>query len=136
MTGKEAYLRAVALGIEVPRAIEDAEIERVFNGVGPEYLAGWVRRLLDFFFEAFLPAVWKHDYRFAHGDESLVDFMSANRELADNCRMCADAEYGAWHPLRYLARWVGEKFGKACDLFGLPAYLRAIEETRKTRRSE
>lgn len=136
MTGKEAYLRAYTLGIEVPFDIDDAEIERVFNGVGPEYLAGWVRRLLDFFFEVFLPAVWKHDYRFAHGDETLADFMGANRELSDNCRICADAEYGAWNPLRYLARWAGEKFGNACDLFGLPAYLRAIEETRQRRRSE
>lgn len=136
MTGKEAYLKARALGIDVPSDIDDAEIERVFNGVGPEYLAGWVRRLLDFFFEIFLPAVWRHDYRFAHGDETLADFMDANRELVSNCRICADAEYGAWNPLRHLARWVGEKLGRACDLFGLPAYLRAIEETRQIRRSE
>lgn len=136
MTGKEAYLKACALGIEVPRDLDDAEIERVFNGIGPEYLAGWMRRLLDFFFEVFLPAVWKHDYRFSYGNETLADFMNANRELADNCRICADAEYGAWNPLRYLARWAGKKFGNACDLFGLPAYLRAIEETRQIRRSE
>lgn len=131
MTGKEAYLKAIALGIEVPRDISDAEIERVYNGVGPEFLAGWVRKLLDYFFEIYLPAVWRHDQHFAHGDGTLIDFMNANCELADNCRICADAEYGAFNPLRYLARWVGEKFGKACDLFGLPAYLRAIRETKQ-----
>lgn len=136
MTGKEAYLKADALGIEVPRDIDDAEIERVFNGIGPGYLAGWIRRLLDSFFEIFLPAVWKHDYRFSYGDGTIVDFNDANRELADNCRICADAEYGAWNPLRYLARWVGEQFGTACERFGMLAYLRAINETRQIRRSE
>lgn len=131
MTGKEAYIKAIELGIEVPGDLSDEEIERVYNGVGPEFLAGWVRRLLDYFFETYLPAVWRHDQRFAHGDGTLIDFMGANRELADNCRICADAEYGAFNPLRYLARWVGEKFGKACDLLGLPAYLRAIKETKE-----
>lgn len=131
MTGKEAYLKAIELGIEVPRDISDAEIERVYNGVGPEFLAGWIRSLLDYFFETFLPAVWRHDQRYSHGDGTLIDFMDANRELADNCRICADAEYGALNPLRYLARWVGEKFGKACDLLGLPAYLQAIRETKQ-----
>lgn len=131
MNAKEVYLKAIALGIEVPCDIPDAEIERVYNGVGPEFLAGWMRKLLDFFFEIFLPAVWRHDQRFAHGDGTLKDFMEANRELSSNCRICADAEYGAWNPLRYLARWVGEKFGKACDLLGLPAYLQAIEETKQ-----
>jgi hypothetical protein len=75
----------------------------------------------------------RHDQRFAHGDGTLIDFMVANRELADNCRICADAEYGAFNPLRYLARWVGKKFGKACDLLGLPAYLQAIEETKQNK---
>lgn len=131
MAGKEAYLKAIELGIEVPRDISDAEIERVYNGVGPEFLAGWMRKLLDVFFEIFLPAVWRHDQRFAHGDGTLIDFMHANRELSGNCRICADAAYGALNPLRYLARWVGEKFGKACDLLGLPAYLRAIKETKE-----
>lgn len=131
MNAKEVYLKAIALGIEVPRDISDAEIERVYNGVGPEFLAGWMRKLLDFFFEIFIPAVWRHDQRFAHGDGTLKDFMEANRELSSNCRICADAEYGAWNPLRYLARWVGDKFGKACDLLGLPAYLQAIEETKQ-----
>ena len=136
MTGKEAYLKAIELGIEVPRDLTLAEIERVYNGVGPEFLAGWVRRLLDYFFEIFLPAVWRHDQRFAHGDVTLIDFMDANRELAANCRICADAAYGAWNPLRYLARWVGEKFGKACDLLGLPAYLQAIEETKQQQQQQ
>lgn len=131
MTGKEAYLKAIELGIEVPRDISDEEIERVYNGVGSEFLAGWMRKLLDFFFEIFLPAVWRHDQRFAHGDGTLIDFMRANRELSGNCHICADAEYGMFNPLRYLARWVGEKFGKACDLLGLPAYLRAIKETKE-----
>jgi hypothetical protein len=131
MTAKEAYLDAIALGIGVPLNITDAEIERVFNGVGPEWLPWWLRKLLDHFFEVFLPAVWQHDYRYCHGDGTLIDFMAANRELTDNCRICADAEYGALNPLRYLARAVGEKFGKACDLFGLPAYLAAIEETKQ-----
>jgi hypothetical protein len=131
MTGKEAYIKAIELGIEVPGDLSDTEIERVYNGVGPEFLAGWIRGLLDYFFEVFLPAVWRHDQRFAHGDGTLIDFMGANRELADNCRICADAEYGALNPLRYLARWVGEKFGKACVLLGLPAYLQAIEETKQ-----
>lgn len=125
------YNKAITLGIEVPRDISDAEIERVYNGVGPEFFAGWMRRLLDYFFAIFLPAVWRHDQRYSHGDGTLADFMDANRELANNCRICADAEYGAFNPLRYLARWVGEKFGKACDLLGLPAYLRAIEETKQ-----
>ena len=131
MTGKEAYIKAIELGIEVPGDLSDVEIERVYDGVGPEFLAGWMRSLLDYFFAIYLPAVWRHDQRFAHGNGTLLDFMSANRELADNCRVCADAEYGASNPLRYLARWVGGKFGRACDLLGLPAYLRAIEKTKQ-----
>lgn len=131
MTAKEAYDKAVALDIHVPRDISDAEIERVYNGVGPEWAPRWFRSLLNFFFAVFLPAVWRHDQRYSHGDGTLVDFMSANSELGDNCRVCADAKYGALNPLRYAARAVGRKFAKICDLAGLPAYLEAIEETQK-----
>lgn len=131
MAAKEIYLEAVALGINVPRDISDEEIERVYNGVGPEGAPWWLRRLLDFFFGVFLPAVWRHDQRYSHGDGTLVDFMGANSELGDNCCICADAEYSAWNPLRYAARAVGRKAAKLCDLTGLPAYLEAIEETKK-----
>jgi hypothetical protein len=136
MIAKEVYHNAIMLDLDVPIRITDEEIERVFNGVGPEWLPWWLRKLLDYFFEVFLPAVWVHDYRYSYGDGTLIDFMSANRELTDNCRICADAVYGALNPLRYLAYWVGEKFGKACDLFGLPAYLAAIEETKQHKNKE
>lgn len=125
------YSKAILLGIEVPRDISAAEVKRVYNGVGPEWAPRWFRCLLDFFFAVFLPAVWRHDQRFAHGDGTLADFMDANAELGANCRVCADAKYGALNPLRYAARAVGRRFGKLCDLFGLPAYLAAIEETKQ-----
>lgn len=132
MSAFEAYCKAIELGIKVPFDISCAEIKRVYNGVGPEWMAGWVRKCLDFFFEVFLPAVWKHEYRYSYGDGTLKDFMDANRELGDNCRICADAKYGRYNPLRYAARWVGNKFAKVCDIFGLSAYIAAIEETNNT----
>lgn len=131
MAGKEAYLKAIELGIEVPRDLSDAEIERIYNGVGPERMAGWVRKCLDFFFEVFLPAVWRHDYRYAHGDGTIKDFMDANRELGENCRICSDAKYGRYNPLRYAAHWVGNKFAEVCNISGLPEYIAAIEETKE-----
>lgn len=131
MSASEAYHKAIELGIKVPRDIDLVEICRVYNGIGPERLAGWARKCLDFFFSVFLPAVWKHDYRYAHGDGTLQDFMDANRELGDNCRICADAKYGRYNPLRYVARWVGNKFAKVCDISGLPDYIEAIEETKQ-----
>lgn len=131
MAAKEIYLKAISLGINVPTDISDEEIERVYNGIGPEWAPWWFRSILNFFFGVFLPAVWRHDQRFSHGDGTLIDFMDANRELSDNCRICADAEYGAWNPLRYAARAVGRKFAKICDLAGLPAYLDAVKKTKK-----
>jgi hypothetical protein len=131
MSASEAYYKAIELGIKVPRDIPLVEICRVYNGIGPEWMAGWMRKCLDFFFEVFLPAVWMHDYRYAHGDGTLKDFMDANRELGENCRICADAKYGWYNPLRYAAHWVGNKFAKVCDISGLPAYIAAIEETNK-----
>jgi hypothetical protein len=136
MSASEAYYNAIELGIKVPRDISLVEVCRVYNGIGPEWMAGWIRKCLDFFFEVFLPAVWMHDYRYAHGDGTLKDFMDANRELGENCRICADAKYGWCNPLRYAAHWVGNKFAKVCDISGLPAYIAAIEETNKHKKQQ
>lgn len=132
MTAKEAYNKALALGIDIPSDVPDAEVERIYNGIGAEWMPAWLRTALTWLFGKVLaPAVFAHDYRYAHGKGTQLDFQQTNAQLAIDGRVCADAEYGWYNPLRYATRALAKKFAKICDLFGMPAYLEAIEETKQ-----
>lgn len=131
MTAREAYAKAIALGLRVPLDLSDAEVERIYNGIGAEWMPAWLRTALTWIAGRTLaPAIFKHDYRYAHGNGTQLDFQEANAELETDGKICADAEYGWYNPLRYVVRTIAEKFSKICNLFGMPAYLAAIEETK------
>lgn len=136
MQAKEAYTQALALGFRVPCDLSDAEIERVYNGVGADWMPLWIRVVLTWLFgPVFAPAIFTHDFRYSYGVGTLCDFCEANAELDRNGRICADVRYGKFNPLRYAARALARKLARTCNLFGLPAYLAAIDNTKQAQKT-
>ena len=132
MTATELYLYGVSIGLENNHtSISFGEIESIYNGVGAEWMPEKLRKVLDKLSETLLPAVLVHDFDYYFGDGTLLDFQLANNRLYANGRKCADAKFAWYHPKRYLVRRQARAYSRLCNLFGLPAYLHAVEARKK-----
>ena len=100
----------------------------MYNGVGPARAPGWLRWLLDKCHRTFLAAVMIHDVDFSESDGTTGGFDLANDRLEYNCLLCADAAYGAWNPLRYVARRRARKIAGVCRAVGWTAWMDAFKE--------
>lgn len=130
------YARALSLGLDIRSNVPANEINRIFNGVGAEWMPDGLRAKLDGYSEALLPAVMAHDIDYAYGNGTMLDFQMANRRLEANGRICADATYAWWHPMRYLVRRQAKAYARICDAFGFPAYADAVEKTNSNHEGE
>jgi hypothetical protein len=126
----EIYNKALSLGLEM-RQLPANEVRRIYNGVGAEWMGDELRAMLDKLSKTLLPAVLVHDMDYAYGNGKYIDFAEANIRLEANGRICADAEYGWYNPMRYIVRRQARLFSKLCDAFGLLAYHAAIKETKQ-----
>lgn len=131
----EIYNKALELGLEM-RQLPSNEVRRIYNGVGAEWMGDELRAMLDKLSKTLLPAVLVHDMDYAYGTGTYIDFVAANIRLKNNGRICADAEYGWYNPMRYIVRRQAKLFSKLCDTFGLLAYNAAIEETKEHNNKE
>lgn len=126
----EIYNKALELGLEM-RQLPANEVRRIYNGVGAGWMGDELRAMLDKLSKTLLPAVLVHDMDYAYGTGTYIDFAEANIRLETNGRICADAEYRWYNPMRYIVRRQAKLFAKLCDTFGLLAYHAAIKETKK-----
>lgn len=127
----EIYNKALELGLEM-RQLPANEVRRIYNGVGAEWMSDELRAMLDKISKTLLPAVLVHDMDYAYGTGTYIDFAEANIRLATNGRICADAEYRWYNPMRYIVRRQAKIFAKLCDTsFGLLAYYAATKETKQ-----
>lgn len=91
-------------GIDYMWSFTTAEMQRAYNGIGPEFLPEGIRAKVTDFLGLFAPAALIHDLRFERSDGLRFMFNFANAEFRDNCIKLADAEYPWWRPRRYAAR--------------------------------
>lgn len=104
----------------------NATLAEDYNGIGPEWMPQKLRDALDAMHADFCPAAFGHDVRFAHSDGSHEQFVAANEEFLDNCRIIAKAKYGWWNPVRYIRLAQGRALFRAVVMFGWPAYQAAF----------
>lgn len=100
-----------------------AELVRVYNGCGPEWLPSAAREKLTEYFAIFEPAFMIHDWRFSRSDGTRCRFNFANFELEQNLRRIAKAKYGFFNWRRYRALAAAKIIAGACDRFGWSAWL-------------
>lgn len=130
MEAKEAYSTAIALGLDVRLGLTDEQVELIYNGTGAEWMPEGLRTQIDRFSETLQPAVCAHDIRYYFGDGTYGDFCRANDELVTNGRICADARYAWYNPMRYIVRRQAKIFSRICERFGWSAYIDAIKERK------
>lgn len=99
------------------------------NGIGPESWPESWRQRLEGWLGTFRRAADVHDMRYSFdNDGTRQRFDAANDELAQNCRLLADAKYAWYNPWRYLARRAAKLVGQTCRDFGWPAYDEAFKK--------
>lgn len=117
--------------LDCPHEITVTDAMRFFNGVGPSWMPEKYRKKLNKYSKTIMPAVFVHDNDYANGDGTMFDFLLANKRLHSNGVKCADIAHKWYNPMRYIVRHQAKAFAKLCDTFGLPAYLAAIQETKR-----
>ena len=106
-----------------------AEIERGYNGIGPEFLPATVREKITEHLATFEAAAVIHDMRNDVSDGTRRGFYHANDEFWRNCVRLADHAYPWWSLRRYRARAVAKvlyRFVNA-EHFGWKAWIDAHE---------
>ena len=104
-----------------------AEILKVANGIGPESFPPKLRNMIDNANPTAIVASIIHDLRYTYGTGTKADFLQANADLEVNTSLLAEDNYKWYNPTRYWVKLKGHHFRMACDKFGWPAYLAAIE---------
>ena len=97
--------------------LSDEELQRQFNGVGPDRWPEDLRLMLSEILEDVLEAVEVHDADYAIGGTE-EDFHEANKILGKNVRRLARKKYPWWKPRRlflievsYIMTDVTDKYG-------------------------
>ena len=98
------------------------DLEKAYNGTGPEFLPAPIRAKLDAACRPFLPAVMVHDVDFTRSDGTVGSFRAANRRLLFNCITCALNEYPWYSWRRYALVLEAFVIYRVCSKFGWIAW--------------
>lgn len=108
-------------GREILKQYSDEELQKIFNGIGPDRFPAPIRAALDVLHPALVVVAFIHDIRYYEGGKR-SDFYAANTEFRENGYIVAKKLYGWYNPRRYRVRFFARKFAKICDLFGWEGY--------------
>ena len=108
-------------GKEIVKDFGIAEIERIYNGLGPDRFPDWLREIITLASGLFEPAALIHDLRF-HVGGTREDFTAANDEFRENCYTLIDAAYSWYDPRRYTWRFRAWRYARYCERFGWEGY--------------
>lgn len=108
-------------GKEIVNDFGIAEIERIYNGLGPDRFPDWLREIITLASGLFEPAALIHDLRY-HVGGTKADFTAANDEFRENCYTLVDAAYPWYDPRRYTWRFRAWRYARYCERFGWEGY--------------
>ena len=108
-------------GKEIVKDFGIAEIERIYNGLGPDRFPDWLREIITLASGLFEPAALIHDLRY-HVGGTREDFTAANDEFRENCYTLVDAAYSWYDPRRYTWRFRAWRYARYCERFGWEGY--------------
>jgi len=107
----------------------EEQINSVYNGAGPDWMADWGRDILTAFLRIFKAAIAIHDWRFEYADGSDEGFETANKELLCNMQKIIAAEYNIWEPLYWKWQWRAWLAYRACVRLGWSAWVDSNSES-------
>ena len=133
---REEVVRLDLSGKDQVSGLSIDDLEKAFNGTGPEFLPEKIRQDLDKRNRPLLPSVMVHDVDFTMSDGTVGGFMQANRRLLRNATACACASY-PWNDLRrYVLILKAVALYSACKRFGWAAWILAYCKNQKGKNNE
>lgn len=100
-----------------------AELCRIYNGAGPEWLSDSARKKLTHWLREFAPAIVGHDVAYEESDGKLDSFERANKYLYDDCVKLANYNHPWWSWRRYVGRAKALAVYEAVELLGWVQWL-------------
>ncbi len=108
------------------KELDVAEIQKIYNGAGADWMSNNCRQILTWMLSIFEPAYLIHDLEFSRSDKSIHGFNRANARMWSNIRKIINYEYNIINPLNWLPRtkWYlkGRTSWLACKKFGWSAW--------------
>ena len=102
----------------------DAELAKIYNGMGPEAFPDWMRKALDALHPSLKCVVLIHDVENELSDGTEEGFWASNDRFRHNGVKVAKIEYKWYNPRRYLVMFDAAKYAAVCQLFGWPFWAR------------
>lgn len=115
-------------GREILDTFTNAELQSVFNGIGPEAFPDWLRAVLDFIHPSLEPVAFIHDGEWARSDGTEESFTASNMRFFLNGVKVAQAEFAWWRLRRYAVMFNAWKFSRICQRFGWSAWMAPFAE--------
>lgn len=133
MSTWQQQLRKTAkrLGLQGGELLEmctDKELQRICNGIGPQWFPEHLRNLIDTFNPTLRQVADLHDLMYYFADGSDEAFHLANAAFAANGIIMAKDRYAWYDPRRYWVMLKAKEFADICESFGHIAYMAAIDE--------
>ena len=97
------------------------EIQKIYNGIGPDRFPDWLREIITLANGLFEPAAMIHDLRY-HVGGTKADFTQANDEFRKNCYTLVKAAYAWYDPRRYKWLFRAWRYAGYCQEFGWEGY--------------
>ena len=99
------------------KTIPEDELEKDYNGVGPDRWSPRLRNALSWLLQDVLEAVLIHDADYTIGG-SYEDFLEANAVLCDNICILARKKYGFWRLRRYFLLALAPQIEQLTNRYG------------------
>lgn len=118
-------------GREILDKFTNAQLQTVFNGIGPEAFPDWLRSVFDFLHPSLEAVAFIHDAEWELSDGTKESFKASNERFKRNGYKVAKAEFGWWRPRRYVVMNQARRFGNICQAFGWSAWMEPYNERLK-----
>ena len=130
---KELQAKCYSLGFEGVEVLEkftDKELQKICNGIGPEWMPDCYRKVADWVWKYLTATAFLHDAEY----EAQIGFHKANSHFFTNGILEVKANFKWYNPRRYIGYRRVRQFYWLLETFGIRAYNEAVNKTQKTKR--
>lgn len=112
-------------GIDVLMGVKISQMARIYDGIGPDFEASVVLKILGHINPLFEPAGFLQDIAYRlETDRSRENFHRVNLDFWHNCIRCVKLKYSFLNPKRYYLIWISaRKLWGASDEYGWNTWL-------------
>ena len=106
----------------------DAELQKICNGIGPQFFPEWLRKAVTALHPTLAPAAFIHDVEYEESDGSLSGFTAANDRFKRNGYKLAEEAFGWYDVRRYIVMNQARRFGNLCQAGGWIAWVKGAKK--------